>query len=98
WTGGTALITDQWDPPVTARLLAQERIERLVLVPSFLAELLDALSAAGRPELPALREVTAVGSAVSTGLVADTAEVLGLPLRTIWGSTEGGSTRTGPED
>jgi cyclohexanecarboxylate-CoA ligase len=98
WRGGTALVTDRWDPAVTAGLLARERIEYLWLVPSFLTELLAALRADGSPRLPALREVTAVGAAVSARLVADTAEVLGMPLRTVWGSTEGGGTGTGPDD
>jgi cyclohexanecarboxylate-CoA ligase len=95
--GGTLLLTDTWRPAVAARLLAEHRIEQITLVPPFLVELLGAVHAEGI-RLPALREVYAVGSTVGADLAERTAEVLGLPLRSVWAMTEGGRANTDDRD
>jgi cyclohexanecarboxylate-CoA ligase len=69
----------------------------MVLVPTFLSQLLAVVREDGI-RLPRLREVVAGGTAVSAGLVTETAEVLGLPLLAQWGMTEGGLLLTSPED
>jgi cyclohexanecarboxylate-CoA ligase len=96
-TGGTSLVADRWEPRRVARLLAETGIEQMILVPTFLSQLL-AVVREERTRLPRLREVTVGGAAPSPGLVAETAEVLGLPLLNQWGMTEGGLLRTSPKD
>jgi cyclohexanecarboxylate-CoA ligase len=96
-TGGTSLLTDRWEPRRAARMLAEAGIEQMVLVPTFLSQLLAVVREDGI-RLPRLREVVAGGTAVSAGLVTETAEVLGLPLLAQWGMTEGGLLLTSPED
>jgi cyclohexanecarboxylate-CoA ligase len=96
-TGGATLLVDRWEPRGVARLLVETGIEQLILVPTFLSELLAAVRE-GDIRLPRLREVTVGGGAASLGLVTETLEVMGLPLRAQWGMTEGGLILTGPED
>jgi cyclohexanecarboxylate-CoA ligase len=83
-TGGTALLADRWEPRRVARLLAETRMEQVILVLSFLGELLAVVREEGI-RLPRLREITAGGTAVTPELVTETAEVLGLPLLAQWG-------------
>lgn len=96
-SGGWLLLTDRWVPERTAHLVAEERVEHLTLVPPLLTELLAALRGESI-RLPALRGVTGVGTSISPELVAETAEVLGLSLRSGWGMTEGGMIGTSPQD
>ncbi|MCH6170632.1 AMP-binding protein [Pseudonocardia alaniniphila] len=96
-TGGATLLVERWEARRVVRLLTETGIEQLVLVPSFLSELLAAVREDGI-RLPQLRELTATGAAISPELVTETAEVLGLPLLNQWGMTEGGLILTGPED
>jgi cyclohexanecarboxylate-CoA ligase len=96
-SGGASVLTERWEPQRVARLLAETGTEQAILVPGFLSQLLAVL----REEnirLPALREITVGGTAPSPGLVAETAEVLGLPLLAQWGMTEGGLLLTSPDD
>jgi cyclohexanecarboxylate-CoA ligase len=96
-TGGVTLLVDRWEPRRVARLLAEAAIGQVAMVPSFLGEFLAVVREDGI-RLPRLREVTVGGTIVSPELVAETADVLGLPLLAQWGSTEGGLIRTSPED
>jgi cyclohexanecarboxylate-CoA ligase len=96
-TGGTALLVDRWEPRRIARLLAETVMEQVILVPTFASELLAVVRDDGI-RLPQLRELTAGGTAVSAELVAETAEILGVPLLAQWGMTEGGLLLTSPED
>lgn len=96
-SGGASLLVERWDPGRVARLLAETGMERMFLVPAYLSALLAAI----REEdirLPRLRTVVTGGVAASGELVAETAEVLGLPLLAQWGMTEGGWMRTAPDD
>ena len=96
-TGGTALLVDRSEPRRVARLLAETGMERVMLTPSFLTELLAAVSEDGI-RLPRLREITAAGTTIPAELVTETAEVLGLPLLAFWGMTEGGAIISSPDD
>jgi cyclohexanecarboxylate-CoA ligase len=96
-TGGATLLVDRWEPRRVARLLAETGVEQVILVPSFLNELLTVVREDG-VRLPQLREVTAGGTVISPELVTETAQVLGLPLLGQWGMTEGGLLLTSPED
>lgn len=95
--GGCLLLTDTWRPDHAARLLAEHGIEQMTLVPPLLAQLLTSLSTQ-RIELPALREVYAVGSTIDLDLVEQTAQVLGRQLRSVWAMTEGGRANTDNQD
>jgi len=95
--GGASLITDRWEPRRVARLLAETGVQQVILVPSFLSQLLAMVREDGI-RLPRLREVTIGGTAPSPGLVTETAQVLGLQLLGQWGMTEGGLLLTSPED
>jgi acyl-CoA synthetase (AMP-forming)/AMP-acid ligase II len=55
--GGTALLVDSWEPRRVARLLAEAGMEQMILVPSFLGELLAVVREDGI-RLPRLREIT----------------------------------------
>lgn len=96
-TGGASLLVDRWDARVVAPLLAETQVEQMILVPSMLGELLTAVRerAIG---LPSLHQVATGGDRAQPELVAQTAEVLGLPLLNRWGMTEGGLILTSPED
>ena len=96
-TGGAVLLVERWEPRRVAQLLVETGMEQLALVPSFLSELLAVVREDG-VRLPKLREVSALGTVIPSGLVTDTADVLGLPLLAIWGMTEGGFIGTGPDD
>ena len=96
-TGGAALLVDRWEPRRIVRLLAETGMEQVILVPSFLGELLAVVREDGI-RLPRLREITVGGTAVLPEPVTETAEVLGLPLLAQWGMTEGGLILTSPED
>jgi cyclohexanecarboxylate-CoA ligase len=96
-TGGATLLLDRWEPRRVVRLLAETGMEQLILVPSFLSELLAVVREDGI-RLPRLRELTAGGTVISPELVTETAEVLGLRLLAQWGMTEGGLILTSPED
>jgi cyclohexanecarboxylate-CoA ligase len=96
-TGGSTLLVDQWEPGTVARLLAETGIERVILVPVFLNELLAAIRKDGI-RLPQLREITVSGTAISPELVTETAEVLGLPVLAQWGMTEGALILTDHDD
>jgi cyclohexanecarboxylate-CoA ligase len=96
-TGGVTLLVDRWEPRRVAGLLAEAGVEQMVLVPSFLGEFLGALREEGT-RLPRLRDVTVGGTAVSSAVVDETAELLGDPVRMQWGMTEGGLVLTGRED
>ncbi len=97
YTGGTALLTERWEPRRVARLLAVTGTEQVILVPSFLSELLTVLREDGI-ELPRLRELTVGGTAIEPGLVAEAVGTLGVPLLAQWGMTEGGLLLTSPDD
>lgn len=99
-TGGSTLLSDRWEPTRTALLLAEAGTERMILVPSFLTELLAAVRKDDIP-LPRLREITVGGTAALPELVTETAAVMGEPLLMQWGMTEGGiigTTRADPPD
>jgi cyclohexanecarboxylate-CoA ligase len=96
-TGGAALLVDRWEPRRVARLLAETGMEQMILVPSFLSELLAVVREDGI-RLPRMRDLTATGTAIPPDLVSETAEVLGVSLLALWGMTEGGLTLTGPKD
>ena len=96
-SGSSVLLTDRWEPARTARLLAEERIDQLAIMSSFLSELLDTLRSENI-RLPLLRNVWAIGTTPSRQVVDETADVLGLPLRNLWGMTEGGQIVTAPDD
>lgn len=95
--GGCLLLTDTWHPVRVARLIAEHGIEQATFVPPLLAELLAGLRAE-KIGLPALREVYAVGSTIDLDLVEQTAQVLGLGLRSVWAMTEGGRANTDNQD
>lgn len=96
-TGGATLLVDRWEPRRAARLLAETGMEQVILVPSFLDEFLAVVREDGI-RLPRLREITVGGTAVSSELVTQTVKVVGLPLLSQWGMTEGGLILTSPED
>ncbi|WP_326834919.1 AMP-binding protein [Amycolatopsis rhabdoformis] len=96
-TGGALLLVDRWQARGVAQLLVETAIEHVILVPSFLSELLAAVHQDGI-RLPRLREITMAGTVASLELVAETREVLGLSPQAQWGMTEGGSIHTRPED
>ena len=59
-TGGTSLVADRWEPRRVARLLTETGIEQMILVPTFLSQLLAVVRGA-RARLPRLREVAVRG-------------------------------------
>jgi cyclohexanecarboxylate-CoA ligase len=97
-TGGAAVIRDAWEPAKVLALLAESRVTVFAGAPVFLARLLSA--AQQRPPASlALRMVFSGATTVPRRLVTETHQVLGVPLRTLWGMTEvAGHTWTRKDD
>jgi cyclohexanecarboxylate-CoA ligase len=96
-SGGTAVLLEEWEPAAALRLLEDTGCTFLAAAPVFLDGLVAVSRETGRL-LPALRDVVTLGTVVPRGVVEDVVEVIGLPLRVIWGMTEAGLTITRNDD
>jgi cyclohexanecarboxylate-CoA ligase len=95
--GGTAAFMDDWEPAGGLALLADTGTTSMWGAPAVWAALVDELRRHPRP-LPPLRNAGAMGTVILAPLIADVAEVFGLPLQSFWGSTEAVGTTTNPDD
>jgi cyclohexanecarboxylate-CoA ligase len=95
--GGTAVFMDAWEPAEAIGLLAESGTTTLWGAPAVWAALIAELRQHPR-SLPALRTGGAMGTAILAPLVTEVAEVLGLSLRGLWGSTEAAGTITRLDD
>ena len=96
--GGTSVIRDGWQPASALALLSETSVTIFAGAPVFLGDLLSAAKR-HRAVPPALRLVFSGASTVPPRLIAETHEVFGLPLRTLWGMTEvAGHTWTRKDD
>lgn len=103
-TGGfhTALATLQHGTPYlvaersderVARMAAREAVQVIAGSPVQLGRLVQVVRELRIP-MPALHEVRTAGAAPTEGLLTAVVEVLGVPVRGVYGSTEGGGVAT----
>jgi cyclohexanecarboxylate-CoA ligase len=97
FVGGCGIITDAWEPAVSSAFLKEAGVTHLGAAPTFLYDLLAELRRHG-DRLESLKYVQTMGTMVPADLADAVDQVLRLPLRGVWGMTEGGSTLMARDD
>jgi cyclohexanecarboxylate-CoA ligase len=97
FVGGCGIITDAWEPAASSAFLKEAGVTHLGAAPTFLYDLLAQLRGRG-DRLETLKYVQTMGTMVPADLADEVNQALRLPLRGVWGMTEGGSTLMAPDD
>jgi cyclohexanecarboxylate-CoA ligase len=97
FVGGCGIITDAWEPALSSAFLKEAGVTHLGAAPTFLYDLLAELRRRD-DRLETLKYVQTMGTMVPADLADAVDQVLRLPLRGVWGMTEGGSTLMACDD
>ena len=85
--GATLLLARGFDAAVLARVIARERPEFVLGVPTMIVGLIEEAETAGL-DLSSVKSVIAGGAMVAPDLVAKSREVFGAPIQIVYGQTE----------
>jgi cyclohexanecarboxylate-CoA ligase len=95
--GGCGIVTDAWEPEAVSAFLEEAGVTQIGAAAIFLDALLAPLRR--HPDrLRTLKHVQAMGTTIPAQTISAVNDVLGLPLRAIWATTEGGLTLMNDDD